>query len=471
MAAQLDASMVFSVLDAACYSESLVAQQAAMTNLQEFESLDGFVTSLTQILDSDQVHESKAQCRLLAVINLKNVVSRCWKNRGSTVHLLNSEEKVLLKKFVLHRALCKENDSRVLVQLSVLMAQVAKADWPTDWPELLPSLYAEVSSDDNAPAFSSYRKNDVMTYFYSTAQELSSKTMASARNNFKESLIFMFPYFSKKWSYFSFQLLNVLSQCFSPDKNANFNFIIEANNLAAELSVLTGVLEIALSKTFTSISSSASFSEFFHFFAAQQSKYLQFLQSLPRETLEMFAWTTNKYDVNYGESSSGAEEADIEKVFSCVKSENNDGIDRNMIVLILRVSAITSKVYDIPITLQKDHPLHMVPYLEMFLRLYSTDLAMTFQPKAGPQFLSDSLFKTILKIVNSPCISSTMFLSNSLSCRFYVKEVNTVSKLKEMLSLRLLAGPGANNLEEKTSQVIFIWVFFFFFFVFFRFFL
>ena len=89
----MDAGAVFSVLESACYSQVSTAQQAAMISLQEYEIVDGFATCLMQIIDSDQIPDTQLDCRLLAVITLKNVISRCWKSRGSTVHLLNANEK------------------------------------------------------------------------------------------------------------------------------------------------------------------------------------------------------------------------------------------------------------------------------------------------------------------------------------------------------------------------------------------
>lgn len=447
----IDAALVFSVLEAACYPDVLACQQAAMKSLQDFESMEGFATSLVQIIDSDEIPDSKFDCRLLAVINLKNVVSRCWKTRGLTVHLLGANEKKVLKTFLLKRALCKEKDSRVLTQLSVLLAQIAKADWPAEWPELLPTLYAEVRSDENLPNF---RQNDIMTFFYSAIQELSSKTIANSRIEFRDSLIYMFPYFSKKWYFFSFQLLNILPGCFSSDANLNNNISKEANVIATELFVITEILEIILLKTFTSISTNANFTEFFNLFTEHQRKYFSLFQTLPYEVFEIFQWSIDNYDLDdtiYGNNDG----IDNNKIYNnIIKEKGIDNREGNIFILLLKMSSITTKMYNIPINLQKENPLQMVPYLETFLISFSYDLNQTFQSINNLSISSRPLYNTILKLLKYSCISSILFISNTINCKLYTNEINNVAKLKEKLNLRLLSGPKENS-EENSNQVNF----------------
>ena len=257
--------MVFSVLESACYSQVSTVQQKAMTNLQEFESVDGFVSSLIQIIDAEQIPDCKLDCRLLAVITLKNVVSRCWKSRGSTVHLLNSTEKLFLKDFTLKRALGKEKDSRVLTQLSVLMAEVAKAEWPADWPQLLPSLFTDLKSASTENVYSSSDTNDAMVLFYSVLQELSMKAISSAKLEFKNSAIFMFPYFAKKLETLSLSLFSLLPECLGLDLNLRSESVNRANVLAEQLSVVTNIIDIFVSKIFATISATPDFARFFDF--------------------------------------------------------------------------------------------------------------------------------------------------------------------------------------------------------------
>ena len=449
----VDAGLVFSVLEAACYPDVLISQQAAMKSLQDFESMDGFTTSLIQIVDSDDIPDSKSDCRLLAVINLKNVVSRCWKTRGLTVHLLDANERKVLKSFLLKRSLCKEKDSRIVTQLSILVAQIAKADWPLEWPELLPTLYAEVSSEDNVPRL---RRNDAMTFFYSAIQELSSKTIANARIEFRDSLIYMFPYFSKKWYFSSSQLLNILPQCFSSDNNFDNSMQTEANGLATELLIMTEVLEIILLKVFPSISSNANFSEFFILFTEHQRKYFSIFQTLPYEVFERFQLFLNKYDLN-DEISGHNDGIDIDKIHSNIINERGVGTNKDgeIIVLLLRISNITRKMYNIPLILQKENPLQMVPYLGKLLESFSYDLNNTYQSIHKLSVLSNPLYNIVLTLLKSSCISSILFISNTISCKFYTNEINNVAKLKEKLNLRLLSNYKEGESNENPNQVSF----------------
>ena len=448
----VDAGLVFSVLEAACYPEVLMSQQAAMKSLQDFESMDGFTTSLVQIIDSDDIPDSKSDCRLLAIINLKNVVGRCWKTRGLTVHLLGADERKVLKSFLLKRSLCKEKDSRVLTQLSILVAQIAKTDWPLEWPELLPTLYAEVSSEDNIPRV---RQNDAMTFFYSAIHELSSKTIANARIEFRDSLIYMFPYFSKKWYFSSSQLLNIIPECFSSDNNFDKSKQIEVNGLATELLILTEVLEIIFLKVFSSISSSANFSEFFILFTEHQRKYFSIFQTLPYGVFEILQWFLNKYDL-IEEISGNNDGIDIDKIHNNMINEQGIGNkDGEIFTLILRLSNITRKMYNIPLSLQKENPLQMVPYLEKLLISFSYDLNNTYQSVYKLSVLSNPLYNIVLILLKSSCISSILFINNTINCKLYTNEINNVAKLKEKLNLRLLSNLKDGVSVETSNQVSF----------------
>lgn len=466
----MDAGAVFSVLEAACYAQQSTAQQAAMMSLQDFESVDGFATSLIQIIDSEQVPDSKSDCRLLAVITLKNVVSRCWKSRGSTVHLLNNHEKSYLKEFTIKRAICKEKDTRVLTQLSVLMAQVAKVEWPADWPQLLPSLFDDLKTGDIEPTFSSSSKNDAMVLFYSVIVELASKTTPNAKNEFKVSALFMFPYFAKTLEALSLNLMALLPECCNWDQNLQSESLSKANILAEQLSIVTNILDIFVSKVFTTISNTPDFASFFIFLLDQQTKYLCYLQCQSLETIERFTACSDRYNLSLiNSNSTGNEGWDIDKMINNIQKNGaaGDNGDASFLILLLRVSNITNKISSIPVLLQKEHPLEMVPYLEPFLELFYKEVNDTFQPNNNINNNNNntnnnntlgrtgSLYKNILLLTRSSCISAILFISNIISCKVYSTKTNSVAKMKEKLNFQFKLPTGSpGNIDAKSSQVI-----------------
>ena len=446
----MDAGVVFSVLESACYSQVSTAQQAAMISLQEYEIVDGFATCLMQIIDSDQIPDTKLDCRLLAVITLKNVVSRCWKSRGSTVHLLNANEKAYVKDFAIKRSLRKERDQRVLIQLSVLIAEVAKMEWPTDWPQLLPSLFDDVKSGEVETAFSSSSSNDAITLFYSVLQELSTKTISNARNEFKNSAIFMFPHFAKKLEILSINLLNMLPDCINPEPNSHTDTLSKANALADQLATVTNILDIFVLKVFPSISATPEFSNFFEFLLTQQTKLVSFIQCQSLDVLESFASLTDRYDVSL-ESCGVGDALDIDKVTDAIKKNPCDVNNWMAFLLLLRISNITNKIAYLPVALQKDYPLQMVPFLKSLLNTYHIVLSDSFPTNRIKSGRASKLYKSVLALTKVSCISATLFISNVLSCKVYTVEKNSVAKLKEKLNFRFKSPPGANTDQDSTQ--------------------
>ena len=112
-------------------------------------------------------------------------------------------------------------------------------------------------------------------------------------------------------------------------------------------------------------------------------------------------------------------------------------------------------MYNIPLILQKENPLQMVPYLGKLLESFSYDLNNTYQSIHKLSVLSNPLFNIVLTLLKSSCISSILFISNTISCKFYTNEINNVAKLKEKLNLRLLSNYKEGESNENPNQVSF----------------
>jgi hypothetical protein len=418
----MDASVIFSLLDTACYSPLPDLQQAAMKNLQDYEAIEGFVYSLTQIIESDQIPASKSNCRLLAVITLKNVVSRCWKTRGSTVLLVSSNEKYGLKEFILRRSLSTENEKGVLTQLIVLMSNIARIDWPNEWVELLPSLFKTVQlNGDN--------QNDAILYFEAVLEELSGKSIPNARNTFNDSAVHMFPYFASKWLEIITAVLLTVDKCLVSQSNADLNVevLTEANALLEQLLIFTNILKIIVTRTFTSLSTNIEFTNFFQSYMTLQYKYSQIIQNLPPNMIHVVNGCSTDETVSCILIAHHSEKLipnvmnDVLKMNSNVIPNISNVTSANVFGVIMRLTRASSTISSLPTALLKEYPLQMVPFLNAFLNLYYTSLLETSRRFIIAPFNKHSR------------IAALLFLSNTLYEKSYTKEVNTVAKLKEKL--------------------------------------
>lgn len=63
-------------------------------------------------------------------------------------YTLGDDEKAALKQFLLSHM--EEPDQKVAAQLAVLIADIARKDWPRAWDELFPSLMASVHHQASA---------------------------------------------------------------------------------------------------------------------------------------------------------------------------------------------------------------------------------------------------------------------------------------------------------------------------------
>jgi hypothetical protein len=190
MASTVDVGMVSAMLDQALFSHNVEHQQHAMRAIQEYEQCEGYVASLVQIVQN-VAHYNK-DARLLAIISLKNMVGRCWTSRGSAARLISQEEKRCLRQFTLNYFV--EPNKKISIQLAALTAKMGRYDWPAQWPDLLPTLFRMVQSQDSWLV-----QKRAMYTMHEVLQELSEKALPQARRAFLEASIEMFPVMAPLW--------------------------------------------------------------------------------------------------------------------------------------------------------------------------------------------------------------------------------------------------------------------------------
>jgi len=216
----MDAGVVLAALDAACRSPDPQQQQRAMALLQEYEVAEGYVVCVAQLMAGGAFPVDKAECGLLALISMKNVVSRYWTARGATTsRFLAAHEKQAVKGFLLQQT-CSVGagvgpaavfqDKRVAKQLAVLAAKVARMEWPGDWADLLPTLLHALQQQPQTQQQQAAPNRLLLPVTAAVVQELSTKTIPTARKAFADAAVQMFPALAEMWVGAAAPLLDAL---------------------------------------------------------------------------------------------------------------------------------------------------------------------------------------------------------------------------------------------------------------------
>lgn len=127
--------------------------------------------------------------RFLAVLYFKNGVDRYW--RKTAPNAISEEEKSQIRCGLLHNL--REPVSQVATQLAVLIAKIARVDCPREWPNLLPSLFEAVKSNDDI-----VRHRSLLTLHH-VIKQLASKRLLADRRTFQELTNQMFSFLLELW--------------------------------------------------------------------------------------------------------------------------------------------------------------------------------------------------------------------------------------------------------------------------------
>lgn len=194
----LSIEQVLEVLYAASSGHDHLAQQAAMSYLEKMQDAPGIAWALAQIIirttpDTDRERD----CKLMAAIQLKHVVSGRWLQRGGSRPVVPLDEQAAVRHSLLQfTSLISSNDKRVSLQLAIVTAKIARIDWPDKWPELFPALVAVLST--TSPGESVLRRHaancllDILT-------ELGTKSLSFAKTSFASLCVQLFMVIAGLW--------------------------------------------------------------------------------------------------------------------------------------------------------------------------------------------------------------------------------------------------------------------------------
>ncbi|GJP39755.1 hypothetical protein CLOM_g24098 [Closterium sp. NIES-68] len=87
----------------------------------------------------------EGRSQVVAAVYFKNSINRYWRARRETQGISDEEKPVLRARLL---DLIADENSQVAVQLAVLVAKIARIDYPREWPELFPTLVQKLQTQD-----------------------------------------------------------------------------------------------------------------------------------------------------------------------------------------------------------------------------------------------------------------------------------------------------------------------------------
>jgi len=154
-------------------------RQAGEAEIKTLELQKGFYVALLSVYIDDSLPNSS---RSLAVIYLKNAVERKWR-RGDA---FNSDEKETIRRNILKYVLAPATwaSTQLSKQLAMVVATIARTDFPRLWPELLSELNQMVI--DMANQGKTSELNSTLEVMHQTLKKLSTARIGPARVQLNE---------------------------------------------------------------------------------------------------------------------------------------------------------------------------------------------------------------------------------------------------------------------------------------------
>ncbi|CAI5946817.1 unnamed protein product [Closterium sp. NIES-64] len=134
--------MALTAADAGPIYNLLEAALNEATRKEAEQALNAFETR--EIISRKEL-DQKGGARWLAAIYFKNSINRYWRARRETQGISDEEKPVLRARLL---ELVADENSQVAVQLAVLIAKIARIDYPREWSELFPTLLQKLQSQD-----------------------------------------------------------------------------------------------------------------------------------------------------------------------------------------------------------------------------------------------------------------------------------------------------------------------------------
>ncbi|XP_065222298.1 importin-11 [Planococcus citri] len=181
-------SLVYLILSQATSQDANILKPAEQ-KLREWETDKGFYTSLCKVLAN---HEVDVPVRWLATVCLKNGVDKYW--RKTAPNAISEDERSIIKTELMK---CfDEPVDAVAFQLAVIMAKIARLDWPKEWPELINILIDNIKCNDNE-----VRRRRSLLILCHVVKILSTKRLIGDKKLFCDLSAQLFPIMYQFWNF------------------------------------------------------------------------------------------------------------------------------------------------------------------------------------------------------------------------------------------------------------------------------
>jgi hypothetical protein len=121
-----------------------IARDGAEVQIKALRRQPGCLLVMLHIAREPSVNKD---VQLAAVISLKNAIKDCWDDRKEGKSPFSAQEKDVTKDCIVE-ALMAESDKRLQKQLAECIKDIAVSDYPEVWPQLLPSLVANMQTGE-----------------------------------------------------------------------------------------------------------------------------------------------------------------------------------------------------------------------------------------------------------------------------------------------------------------------------------
>ncbi|KAL1524636.1 hypothetical protein AB1Y20_019523 [Prymnesium parvum] len=143
--------------------------------LQNWEACDGFASALLHLYSAPPPQVGHPE-RLLAILCLKNAVTRRWHSHRDDEPPISDEEKERLRNGLLHAV--QEPDRQLALQLQLVVAIIARMDGLIAWPSLLPRLLDESARPSHA------EKHRAVAFLFRVVKQQATRRLMPHRKQF-----------------------------------------------------------------------------------------------------------------------------------------------------------------------------------------------------------------------------------------------------------------------------------------------
>nr|POE99510.1 importin-11 [Quercus suber] len=119
--------------------------QFGTKQLQQWEKTPGYYKTLQSAFID---HQLPIEIRYLAIIQLKNGIDKYW--RKTATNAVQKDDKNAIRARLLKSGLV-EPDDRLALQNALVIAKIARFEYPNDWPDAIPSLIQTLRSAQELP--------------------------------------------------------------------------------------------------------------------------------------------------------------------------------------------------------------------------------------------------------------------------------------------------------------------------------